>query len=349
MLFLDSKRVLIASCLLAICCISPATAIDRQRAKDKKILADSATTFPMDGNLVLRGFSNRKQIARPAAVTHAIVMIHGVLRDPDYYFLPAMRMLEQKSLSGKVALVAPGFDDRDSAPKNVQRLALFGRSWKHGAFGGLNPDDPKNKLSAFRVIDRILVDLKKTYPQLQKITLIGHSAGAQFLDRYSVLSSIGAELPGVALRFVVLAPSTVLYPSKLRPEVDRKGRLSFAIPVDTCDGEYNEYPYGLNPSALFLRLVAHPAAERARLANNLLTRKVVFAVGDEDTATNYLDESCAANTQGPNRYTRLKYFVEYLKTKYHATSPRFLPIAGAGHGAHELIQSREMSEFFAER
>ena len=131
----------------------------------------------MDDNLVLRGYSNRRWIAQPAKVTHAIVMIHGVLRNPDNYYLPARRVLERKSLFTTVALISVGFDDRASAPKNVQRLALFDSHWKHGGFGGLNPDDPNNTLSSFHAMDRILVDLTKTYPQLRKITLIGHSAG----------------------------------------------------------------------------------------------------------------------------------------------------------------------------
>ena len=44
---------------------------DRQPVGDKQILADSETVFPMDDNLVLRGYSNRRWIAQPASITHA--------------------------------------------------------------------------------------------------------------------------------------------------------------------------------------------------------------------------------------------------------------------------------------
>ncbi len=162
---------------------SQATTEGRQQTSDKEILAESETVFPMDDNLVLRGYNNRRWIAQPATVTHAVVMIHGVLRDPDNYYLPAKRALERKSLFTKVALVSVGFDNHASAPKDMPRLALFGSHWKHGDFCGLNPDDPHNKLSSFAAMDRILVDLTRTYPQLKRITLIGHSAGAQFVDR----------------------------------------------------------------------------------------------------------------------------------------------------------------------
>ena len=150
---------------------------DSRQLGNKEILADSETVFPMEEQLGSAGFSNRRWIAHPAKIIHAIVMIHGVLRNPDNYYLPARRVLDRKSRFGAVALISVGFDDRASAPKNVQCLAPFDSHWKHGGFGGLNPDDPNNSLSSFHAMDRILVDLTKTYPQLRKITLIGHSAG----------------------------------------------------------------------------------------------------------------------------------------------------------------------------
>ena len=105
----------------------------------------------------------------------------------------------------------------------------------------------------------------------------------------------------------------------------------------------------MSPSPLLERLVENPVADRAELIDRLLDRNIVFAVGSEDTAAKYLDHSRSANAQGPNRYTRLKYFVEFLKTKYHATSNRLLPIAGVGHYSQKLIRSPEMSEFFTDR
>jgi hypothetical protein len=256
-------------------------------------------------------------------------------------------VLDRKSLFRKVALISVGFDDRASAPKGVPRLALFDSHWKHGGFGGRNPADANDKLSSFVAMDRILVELTKTYPRLKRITLIGHSAGAQFVDRYSVLSSIAGKVPGVALRFVALAPSTVLYPSELRPEVHEGERLSFAVPSGVRG--YNEYPYGLAASPLLQRLVGTLGADRTRLIEKLLDRDIVFAVGVEDTTAKYLDQSPPANAQGPNRYARLKNFVGFLKSKYHSTSNRLLPIAGVGHYSQKLIKSKEMSEFFSDR
>ena len=134
-----------------------------------------------------------------------------------------------------------------------------------------------------------------------------------------------------------------MYPSELRPEVGTGGRLSFSI--SSGAGKYNEYPYGLSPAPLLNRLVGvagKPVADRTRLIDKLLGRDIVFAVGTEDTKADYLDRSRSANSQGPNRYTRLKHFVDFLKTKYHSTSCRLLPIAGVGHNSQRLIRSPEI-------
>ena len=61
-------------------------------------------------------------------------MIHGVLRNPDNYYLPARLVLDRKSLLTKVALLSVGLDSADSAPKNVQRL---GRLIPVGSMAGL--------------------------------------------------------------------------------------------------------------------------------------------------------------------------------------------------------------------
>ena len=196
-------------------------------------------------------------------------------------------------------------------------------------------------------MDRILIELTRTYPQLRRITLIGHSAGAQFVDRYSVLSSIAAATPRVAFRFVALAPSSVLYPSELRPHVDaNETLLSPHLPALV---RTTRTPMAWSTSPLLARLVRNPAADRTRLVEKLLDRDIVFAVGGEDTTPAYLDRGRSADAQGPNRYLRLKYFVEFLKTKYHSTNNRLLPIAGVGHYSQELIRSKEMSEFFSDR
>ena len=82
--------------------ISPAAANNSSRAasenthrlSDKEVLAESQAVFPVGDDLVLRGYSNRRWIAQPTAVKHAVVMIHGVLRNPDNYYLPARFVLE---------------------------------------------------------------------------------------------------------------------------------------------------------------------------------------------------------------------------------------------------------------
>jgi hypothetical protein len=330
---------------LAMTCVGA----EQFSAGQQRILHEAAVTFPMEEGLVLRGYSNRKEIAEPATVAHAIVLVHGVLRNPEHYYMLALQSLQRKRLATKVALVAVGFDDRQSAPAGVPHLALFDKHWKHGGFGGSDAADSHNHLSSFAAMDRILADLAKSYPALTRITLIGHSAGAQFLDRYSALDNHWEYLPKIHVRFVALAPSTLLYPSDARPIVAANGAISFAKPADTCGGEYNQYPYGLETTPLLDQLMKSHVATRQRLVDRLLHRDMILAVGTQDITSQYLDRSCEANTQGASRFPRAKSFVDFLRATYGTTGVRFLPIRGAGHGSKHLLQSSEMREFFSER
>ena len=98
--------------------------------------AASQTVFPVGGKLGARGYSNCRWIARPTAVKHAVVMIHGVLRNPDNYYLPARIVLERKSLFTAVALISVGFDDRASAPGTCRGLRCSIRSGNMAASVG---------------------------------------------------------------------------------------------------------------------------------------------------------------------------------------------------------------------
>ena len=339
----------LVSFLLVVSVVAPAICKGQQNSNEVQILKDSEAIFPVAEDLVLRGFSNSRRIIQPSTVTHAVVMIHGILRNPERYYLPATEVLKQKGLFAKVALIAIAFDNQDSAPRNMPRLAYFGPHWKHGDFGGKKADDPQNRLSAFHAMDRVIEDLTKAYPRLKHIKVIGHSAGAQFVDRYSIFSSVAGNLQQVHVQFVAMAPSMVLYPAELRPIVDKDARLTFGIPSDIANGEYNEYPYGLGPATLLTQLVERFGSQRPKMVARVLQRDIVFAVGTEDTTSEWLDQSPSAKAQGPNRYMRLKYYAEFLKSHYYSKNHRFLPIFGVGHNSQKLIKSREMSKFFSDR
>ncbi|WP_328603954.1 hypothetical protein OG943_28245 [Amycolatopsis sp. NBC_00345] len=87
-------------------------------------------------------------------------------------------------------------------------------SWKDGG-DSVSPAG----ISSFTVVDEILAGLadKQHFPDLTRITLIGHSAGGQFIQRYAVAGAAPAKLPGVSFHYVTANPSSYLYFTPDRP------------------------------------------------------------------------------------------------------------------------------------
>ena len=87
---------------------------------------------------------------------------------------------------GAVTLVlAPKFktaDDRPGADEHV---------WSNDGWpsGDLSQDskDAAGRLSSFAVVDRLVAELSDAtrFPALRRVVLVGHSAGGQFVNRYS--------------------------------------------------------------------------------------------------------------------------------------------------------------------
>ena len=88
-----------------------------------------------------------------------------------------------------------------------------GDSWRSG---GMSPSNPT--LSSFDFIDEIVRKLanKKTFPNLTKIVVAGHSAGGQFATRYEMTNKVH-DTPGVTITYVVANPSSYAWPAAVRP------------------------------------------------------------------------------------------------------------------------------------
>ena len=58
---------------------------------------------------------------------------------------------------------------------------------------------------------------KRTFPNLTKIVVAGHSAGGQFATRYAMANKVHDTLNGVAVSYVVANPSSYAWPVADRP------------------------------------------------------------------------------------------------------------------------------------
>ena len=264
-----------------------------------------------------------------AEVVQAVVVLHGTSRNADAYF---ERMVEAARLAGRLGaavVVAPRFQTLDDGPAADEPF-WTSSGWKRGhpSEGGAAPP-----VSSYEALDALVLRLadKSRFPNLSRLVVAGHSAGGQVAHRYAAGSAVEETLSGYEFRYVVANPSTYLYPTEVR----ERAPGVFATDVPDCPG-YDAWHYGLanlNPYML------ESGAEAAR--RRLLRRDVVVLVGEEDTGTANLDQSCGANVQGANRLQRGLALVRTLTHLFPGHAHRQATVPGVGHSSRAMFQSPE--------
>lgn len=171
---------------------------------------------------------------------------------------------------------------------------------------------------------------------LKTITVTGHSAGAQLVQRYAAGTRLPDELlaRGIRTRFVVANPSSYLYFDADRPAA---GLPPEAL-ARACR-RYNHYKYGLAGLNAYLA-DAGPEAIRERYQH----RDVTYLLGALDCLAGMrdLDESCAARLQGAHRLERAKTFMRHLHAVYGAeiaARHRLVVVPGIGHDSRGIYCS----------
>lgn len=141
--------------------------------------------------------------------------------------------------------------------------------------------------------------------------LFGHSAGAQLLSRVAAY----CPLPSPA-RIILANPSSYVAPSLIE-----------------------QTPYGFG-GILDVR-------EREERLQAYLAQPVTIYLGDADTGDFRLDETIAANRQGPTRYARGKATYEagreMASARGWAFNWRLVVAKGIGHSSKGMLRANEMS------
>jgi len=159
---------------------------------------------------------------------------------------------------------------------------------------------------------RFAIDLvnwvQKQEARSMPYSLIGHSAGGQFLSR------LAAFVPTAARRIVVANPSTYVFPS-----------------LDI------EAPYGLG--GVYRRADAEAALRR------YLAAPVTIYLGQEDTGDENRADNRQARAQGETRYDRGRNaFAAGQKAAQARRVPfnwRLIELPGAGHSSRDMFTAPE--------
>lgn len=263
-------------------------------------------------------------------VERAIVVIHGKNRNAKSYFDLTERLAGQEGLGRETQIIALQF----LTPADIKALGLPAQyltwtrdGWKHGFKSTNGP-----QISSFEVLDKLLSRLIVQNPKLKRITIAGHSAGAQFAQRHALGRKLDTSAFQGELHYVVANAGSYMY---LTP--DRAG------PVAGCKKTYNHYRYGYEDNALDYFGGTSPDS----LWKNLASARVTVLLGKSDTETADTDRSCPARAQGPNRLERGRNFhrltLKHLPAHFAASDfARFQLqiVSGVGHDFERMWDSR---------
>jgi hypothetical protein len=240
---------------------------------------------------------------RPVSCNPTLILFvfHGIGRDAGPYRDHARPIADRLC----AIIVAPEFD-RAHFPRNAYQYGGIVHHGKSVAIGSRTID----------LVPPLVLWARQAAGQAQlPYALLGHSAGAQFIDRVAAYSQPGAS------RFVIADPSTWVMPSLTTPQP-----FGFA-------GEMPE------------------AAEQALKA--YLASPITVLLGEDDTRAKWLAKSREARAQGANRYVRgLNAFHLAQATAERRGWPfhwRLIEVPGIGHNATKMFASPQAIEAFMVR
>jgi pimeloyl-ACP methyl ester carboxylesterase len=265
-------------------------------------------------------------LAGTPAVTHALVVIHGSGRNPVATYAGMMTAATNAGATKGTLVLAPWFKTTEDQPRGHEAV-WTNDGWKSGD-GAVKPAG----LSGFAVVDQIVATLadKARYPNLNWITVVGHSAGGQFTQRYAAFGLAPSQVRGVSFNFVVANPSSFLYFTPQRPAQGGFGQP----PASSCP-DYDHYKYGMQGRTGYVATLT-PAQAFA----NYTSRRVTILNGGADTAAGHgLDTRCAAMLEGPNRASRGAEYFRYIHLLAPTAAHDRIVVPGVGHDHYELFES----------
>ncbi|KAL1744906.1 hypothetical protein HDZ31DRAFT_73913 [Schizophyllum fasciatum] len=268
--------------------------------------ADTILEFPLsvaEGATIPTYISSGKDAAN---ITRAIIVPPGKLRDNWYYYWVMDKALYEAAATypdvdyNAISIMAPALlnekDIKAGAGTNTT-LIFNGTTWMSGHYS-IGPGSFTN-ISSYDVVDDLLdyyLD-KKRFPNLEKVVLAGHSAGAQFGQRYAALRK--SRKHNARISFWLANPGSLLWLTEDRP-----------LPDANCTNA-DRWKYGLTDGIPAYGGYAQKHYGRDGIVKRYNSHFIHYAWGTADDGPG--DTRCQAKTQGLTHYQRGLNFINMLQ------------------------------------
>lgn len=283
------------------------------REKPDRITPNTFETHKGGETQAIHFASNYRLDRMDTAIHTLLINIHGLHRDAPGAFESVIDAVHGAGQNKTTLTIAPQyFNQEDLENYRPANKFLYWRNaeWKDGR-QSVTDDWRGNKvaMNSYEIMDSLITYVLGSgkFPNIHKVIVAGHSAGGQFVQRYSAITPLPDLLPAVRFRFIVMNPSSYMYLDERRPTYNG----NFAVPDTTGCGGYNRYPKGLEQLSDYALAIGAD-----RIHTNMLTRDIVILLGGDDTddADKDLDVTCAAELQGSERLARGLNFFNYLSS-----------------------------------
>ena len=277
-------------------------------------------------------------------IKQLVIYIHGARRNGLDYYEWGEKAVNAANKKEETLFISPQFNsekDIEDHQHDATHLFWVKNNWR---IGDESVSSEKRKMedtfSSFSLVDSLIARAcnKKLFPSLQKITIVGHSAGGQFVSRYVGMTPMPTIASSYTFNFIVMNPSTYMYLDDRRPVKTENG-LAFAKPDATVCPNFNDYPRGMDKLNTYAVKVGVETIKQ-----QFLNRDIRFILGEKDVNVNdsSLDKTCEGNMQGRFRLERGQFFYEYIqlyspKKKIH----QIAVVPDVAHDGDKMVNSKE--------
>lgn len=297
--------------------------------------------IPKAYNLTLTNYQSLQgngQRVVPSQVQRAVIIIHGLQRDPGTYMANGLSALSQVGdpniNTSSTLIMAPYFPNGDDKnygyPYNSSNPAVPGKVyagaaqsytgalvWQGSAWsgGGANQYPAAyTTLSSYYVLDQLLIWFGNTtvFPNMKEIVVAGHSLGGQTVQRYAVAGPLPASLGvSIPVTYWIANPNSYVWLNSSRP-------LSTAGCTD-----YDSWRDGLQN---FTGYTSPAVYQQTLMTSNVSTIQANYYAKNKAYARGLLDtgddsSGCASELSGANRNDRFFTFIDWFPQSAVCQSP----------------------------